>query len=173
LRFASDIPLQEKERIAMQLPLTSHLLLASQSHTRLTRRLLLLCIAAFSQELVLWAPIEPACLVWRRESPMLSLPTFLLIGGVAGWLAGTVARSSSPGCLGDIRVGMVGALVGNFVLSLLLPGEYALFDLSLSSLLMTLLGAIVLLLVLACGWPERTRAKAVASRSRLFRCSYI
>src|SRR5215472_1718214 len=42
----------------MQLSLTSYKPLVSQSHTRLTRRLLPLFIAAFSQGLVLWAPIE-------------------------------------------------------------------------------------------------------------------
>ena len=42
----------------MQIPLTTHQSLASQSQTLLTRRLLPLYIAAFSQGLVLWAPIE-------------------------------------------------------------------------------------------------------------------
>jgi MFS family permease len=42
----------------MQLSLTNHLPLAAQSQARLTRRLLPLFIAAFSQGLVLWAPIE-------------------------------------------------------------------------------------------------------------------
>jgi predicted MFS family arabinose efflux permease len=42
----------------MQLSLTTHQSLASQSQTVLTRRLLPLYIAAFSQGLVLWAPIE-------------------------------------------------------------------------------------------------------------------
>ncbi len=42
----------------MQLPLTTHHPLASQSQVPLTRRLLPLYIAAFSQGLVLWAPIE-------------------------------------------------------------------------------------------------------------------
>lgn len=42
----------------MQLSLTSHLPLVSRSQARLTRRLLPLFIAAFSQGLVLWAPIE-------------------------------------------------------------------------------------------------------------------
>ena len=42
----------------MQLPLTNHLPLASSSQQLLTRRLLPLFIAAFSQGLVLWAPIE-------------------------------------------------------------------------------------------------------------------
>src|SRR2546421_5209891 len=42
----------------MQLPLTTHLPLASSSQRVVTRRLLPLYIAAFSQGLVLWAPIE-------------------------------------------------------------------------------------------------------------------
>ena len=42
----------------MQLPLTTHQSLASRSQALLTRRLLPLYIAAFSQGLVLWAPIE-------------------------------------------------------------------------------------------------------------------
>src|SRR5690348_12741797 len=42
----------------MQLSLTGHLPLASHAQARLTRRLLPLYIAAFSQGLVLWAPIE-------------------------------------------------------------------------------------------------------------------
>ena len=42
----------------MQLPLTTHHPLASRSQMSLTRRLLPLYIAAFSQGLVLWAPIE-------------------------------------------------------------------------------------------------------------------
>ncbi|HEX6556207.1 MAG TPA: hypothetical protein VF026_25840, partial [Ktedonobacteraceae bacterium] len=42
----------------MQLPLTNQLPLASSSQQVLTRRLLPLYIAAFSQGLVLWAPIE-------------------------------------------------------------------------------------------------------------------
>src|SRR6266567_1199690 len=42
----------------MQLSLTTHQSLAPQSQTLLTRRLLPLYIAAFSQGLVLWAPVE-------------------------------------------------------------------------------------------------------------------
>jgi predicted MFS family arabinose efflux permease len=47
----------------MQLPLTNRLPLASQSQPLLTRRLLPLFIAAFSQGLVLWAPIEKVFLI--------------------------------------------------------------------------------------------------------------
>jgi MFS family permease len=48
----------EKENEDMQLPLATHLPLASSSQKVLTRCLLPLYIGAFSQGLVLWAPIE-------------------------------------------------------------------------------------------------------------------
>ncbi|HEU5368241.1 MAG TPA: GlsB/YeaQ/YmgE family stress response membrane protein [Ktedonobacterales bacterium] len=89
---------------------------------------------------------------------MLSLLIWVLIGGLAGWLAGLVARRPSSGCIGDIVVGMAGAIMGGFMLSLLLPREYAFAGLSLGSLLMALLGAITLLLVLrAVGWGAHAK----------------
>jgi MFS family permease len=58
LQIASDIASLKKERVAMQLSLMSHLPLVPSSYTQCTKRLLPLFIAAFSQGLVLWAPIE-------------------------------------------------------------------------------------------------------------------
>jgi MFS family permease len=59
LQIASNIRLSlQKENVDMQLPLTTSLPLAPPSQALLTRRLLPLYIAVFSQGLVLWAPIE-------------------------------------------------------------------------------------------------------------------
>jgi uncharacterized membrane protein YeaQ/YmgE (transglycosylase-associated protein family) len=45
---------------------------------------------------------------------------FLLIGLIAGWLAGKIMKSATPyGLWGDLAVGVVGALLGGFVFSLL------------------------------------------------------
>jgi uncharacterized membrane protein YeaQ/YmgE (transglycosylase-associated protein family) len=38
---------------------------------------------------------------------------------VAGWLAGLIVRGRGFGCLGDIVLGLIGAFVGNLILSLL------------------------------------------------------
>ncbi len=46
---------------------------------------------------------------------------------IAGWLAGLLVRGRGFGCLGDIVLGLVGAVVGLFVLSLLpftFAGQY-------------------------------------------------
>jgi uncharacterized membrane protein YeaQ/YmgE (transglycosylase-associated protein family) len=40
---------------------------------------------------------------------------WVLIGLVAGWLAGTIARGRGYGCLVNIILGMVGAVLGGWI----------------------------------------------------------
>ena len=47
-----------------------------------------------------------------------SLIILLLVGGIAGWLAGLVMKGRGFGILGNIVVGIVDAFVGSFVLGL-------------------------------------------------------
>ena len=44
---------------------------------------------------------------------------FLAIGAVAGWLAGTLMKGGGFGLLGNIVIGIIGAVVGGFVFGLL------------------------------------------------------
>ncbi len=44
---------------------------------------------------------------------------FLLIGLVAGWLAGLITRGYGFGLLGNILVGVIGAFIGGFIFPLL------------------------------------------------------
>lgn len=44
-----------------------------------------------------------------------SLLVFLLVGAVAGWLAGLLVKGSGFGILGDIVVGIIGALVAGWL----------------------------------------------------------
>lgn len=44
---------------------------------------------------------------------------FLIIGGVAGWIAGLITKGSGFGIAGNIVVGIVGAFLGGFCFSLL------------------------------------------------------
>ena len=48
-----------------------------------------------------------------------SLIIIVVIGAVAGWLAGQVMKGKGFGLLGNIVVGVVGAFVGGFVFNLL------------------------------------------------------
>ena len=44
---------------------------------------------------------------------------FLLIGLIAGWLAGRVMRGGGFGVVGDMIVGIIGALLGGWLFGLL------------------------------------------------------
>ena len=70
---------------------------------------------------------------------------FILIGLIAGWLAGVLVRGGGFGVIGDIVVGMLGALLGGFLFRTLglFPGGGL-----LSSILVATVGAVVLILVL-------------------------
>lgn len=47
------------------------------------------------------------------------LISFLIIGALAGWLAGNLMRGGGFGLLGNVLVGIVGAVVGGTVFGLL------------------------------------------------------
>ena len=70
---------------------------------------------------------------------------FLLIGLVAGWLAGQIMKGGGFGLIGDLIVGVIGALLGGFLFGLL--GLSAGGGL-IGSLVVATVGAIVLLLLL-------------------------
>ncbi|HEY0446155.1 MAG TPA: GlsB/YeaQ/YmgE family stress response membrane protein [Allosphingosinicella sp.] len=79
----------------------------------------------------------------------MSLILALIIGGVIGWLASIVMRTDGQqGMLLNVVVGIVGALLGSFLLAPLIGGGNLLagnFD--IRTLLVSLLGAIILLAV--------------------------
>ena len=53
----------------------------------------------------------------RLQSPE-GFITWIVIGLVAGWLAGKIMKGSGYGILGDIVVGLIGSVVGGFVAGL-------------------------------------------------------
>lgn len=69
---------------------------------------------------------------------------FLLIGLVAGWLAGALTKGSGFGLLGNLIVGVLGALLGGFLFDVIGLAAYGL----IARLIMALVGALVLLLLL-------------------------
>ena len=72
--------------------------------------------------------------------------SWIIIGGLAGWLASViVGTNSQQGCLVDIGVGIIGALVGGFLFSIL--GGVGFTGFNIYSLLVATIGAIVFLLI--------------------------
>ncbi|MFN7870684.1 MAG: GlsB/YeaQ/YmgE family stress response membrane protein [Cyanobacteriota bacterium] len=70
---------------------------------------------------------------------------FLLVGVIAGWLAGVLVKGGGFGLIGDLVVGIIGALIGGLLFSNL--AGFAGGGL-LGSILVATLGAVLLLVVL-------------------------
>lgn len=65
----------------------------------------------------------------------------VILGILAGWLAGKITRGSGFGLLQDLVVGVVGSLLGSFIFGLVGLGAYGL----LGRLIVAVVGAVVLL----------------------------
>jgi uncharacterized membrane protein YeaQ/YmgE (transglycosylase-associated protein family) len=74
-----------------------------------------------------------------------NLIVWVIVGGVAGWLASIVMKTNrSQGLVMDIIVGIIGGLVGGWLLTAIGVGG-AVTGLNLASLLTALVGAVILL----------------------------
>jgi len=71
------------------------------------------------------------------------LIAWLLIGVVAGWLAGVLVKGSGFGLIVDTVVGMVGAVIGGWLSSLL---NISIGGGLIGSVVIAVIGAVVLLL---------------------------
>ena len=71
---------------------------------------------------------------------------WIVVGLIAGWLAGIIMRGSGYGILGNIIVGIVGALLGGFIAGALF--DVPLSGINLSTILVALLGSIILIALL-------------------------
>lgn len=69
---------------------------------------------------------------------------FVLVGLVAGWLAGILMKGGGFGVLGDIVVGIIGALIGGFLFSALGVSAGGL----LGAIIVATIGAVVLIFLL-------------------------
>jgi uncharacterized membrane protein YeaQ/YmgE (transglycosylase-associated protein family) len=69
---------------------------------------------------------------------------FCLIGIVAGWLAGQLMKGGGFGVVGDLIVGVLGALLGGYLFGLMGVGSSGL----VGQLVVATVGAIVLLLII-------------------------
>jgi len=84
-----------------------------------------------------------------------SLLVILLVGLIAGWLAGKIVTGWGFGLIGNIAIGIVGALVGTWLLPKL--GVH-IGDGLLTKILVATLGAVIVLLIIGLirgGYPGR------------------
>jgi uncharacterized membrane protein YeaQ/YmgE (transglycosylase-associated protein family) len=75
----------------------------------------------------------------------MSLLVFLLVGAIAGWLAGLIVRGFGFGLIGNIVVGIIGALVAGYLfprLGIGLPGGM------IGEILSAVVGAVIVLVII-------------------------
>lgn len=72
---------------------------------------------------------------------------FLLIGAIAGWLAGVIVRGFGFGLLGNIVVGIIGAFLAGWLLPMA-GVTFAVGNPIITSIIYAMIGAIVLLLII-------------------------
>ena len=73
---------------------------------------------------------------------------WLIVGGIVGWLASLVMKTdASQGILLNVVVGIVGALLGGWLISPLVGVGTINEGISIGSILVSLVGAIILLAI--------------------------
>jgi uncharacterized membrane protein YeaQ/YmgE (transglycosylase-associated protein family) len=77
--------------------------------------------------------------------------SWIVIGLIAGWLAGVAMKGGGYGIIGDILVGLLGALIGGFLFGLLVEGDTGFWG----SMVVAFLGACILIAILRAVGPAR------------------
>ncbi|MHB8994669.1 MAG: GlsB/YeaQ/YmgE family stress response membrane protein [Armatimonadota bacterium] len=85
----------------------------------------------------------------------MSIIGWIILGGLAGWLASVIMGTRDQGCITDVIVGIIGALLGGFIFNALMNKPLTGF--SLWSFFVAVIGAAILLAIL----------KAVRGRKRM------
>jgi uncharacterized membrane protein YeaQ/YmgE (transglycosylase-associated protein family) len=74
-----------------------------------------------------------------------SIIIWLIVGAIAGWLAGMVVKGGGFGLIGDIVVGIIGALIAGWLLpqiGLMIGGGI------IAEIINAFIGAVILLIIL-------------------------
>jgi uncharacterized membrane protein YeaQ/YmgE (transglycosylase-associated protein family) len=71
---------------------------------------------------------------------------WIIFGGVAGWIASIIMKTDSrQGTLKDILMGVVGAMVGGFLMGLV--GQVGVTGFNLYSFIVAIIGAVVVIYI--------------------------
>jgi len=77
---------------------------------------------------------------------MLSFIIWLIVGGIAGWLAGQLVKGAGFGVIGNVALGIVGSVVAGFILpklGIFIGGNF------IADIVDAAIGAVIVLLIVA------------------------
>jgi uncharacterized membrane protein YeaQ/YmgE (transglycosylase-associated protein family) len=72
---------------------------------------------------------------------------WIIVGIIAGWLAGLVMKGGGYGVLGDIILGIVGALVGGFLAGALFGVPNPVNGVNVTTLVVAFIGAVIVVAI--------------------------
>jgi uncharacterized membrane protein YeaQ/YmgE (transglycosylase-associated protein family) len=75
----------------------------------------------------------------------MSIVAWILLGLIAGWLAGQFMRGGGYGIIGDIVLGIIGAVVGGFLSGMLLGIDVTGFN--VPSVIIAFVGAVIVIAI--------------------------
>jgi uncharacterized membrane protein YeaQ/YmgE (transglycosylase-associated protein family) len=76
----------------------------------------------------------------------MSILAWIVLGLIAGWLAGQVMKGGGYGLIGDLVLGIIGAIVGGFLTGVLL-GRDMVNGFNIESIVVAFIGAVILIAV--------------------------
>ncbi len=76
----------------------------------------------------------------------MSIIAWIVLGLIAGWLAGMIMRGSGYGIIGDIILGILGAIIGGWITGAVLGADLV-NGFNVVSVLVAVVGAIVLIAI--------------------------
>ena len=74
-----------------------------------------------------------------------SILAWIIVGGIAGWLAGLVVAGGGFGLIGDIIIGIIGAIIAGYLLPTL---GFGLGVGYVAAIVNAFIGAVILLLII-------------------------
>jgi len=77
----------------------------------------------------------------------MSFLTWIIVGLIAGWLAGLAMKGSGYGVVGNIVIGILGALVGGYLAQMLFASGAPVDGLNIPSLVTAFIGAVLLIAI--------------------------
>ncbi len=94
----------------------------------------------------------------------MSLIAWIFVGLVAGWLARRLISDERSGCIYTIVIGIIGALVGGALFSLVTDRDAAVDGFNLPSIGVAFIGACIFLLVLKAIAGSRSHHRSARRR---------
>ena len=76
----------------------------------------------------------------------MSIIAWIVLGLIAGWLAGQIMRGSGYGIIGDIVLGVLGAIVGGWLTGVLLHQDMV-NGFNIESVIVAVVGAVILIAI--------------------------